>query len=230
MEIIPLHWDSDFFGLRIAKAVVASKEDIAALSRQESDLQSHFDLIYLFSEPGLDIPFDGARLVDSKAVFSANGLSQSAACPAVVRWESQETSESLVSLALVSGKYSRFKTDPQFPAGSYERLYTRWIEQSVNGSIATDVFCYMVEDCPRGLLTLDRHDEKNVIGLVAVDENCQHQGIGTALVKHAISYVHKQQGNRLRVATQLDNGPACRLYSRCGFSLESVTKIWHWWL
>lgn len=230
MEIIPLHWDSGFFGMRIAKAIVASREDIAALSRQEGDLRNHYDLLYLFSEPGLDVPFDGARLVDSKAVFSATDLSQSEACPAVVRWESHETSASLVSLALVSGKYSRFKTDPQFPAGSYERLYTRWIEQSVNGSIATDVFCYMKEDRPCGLLTLDRRDDKSVIGLVAVDENCQHQGIGKALLKHAVSYVHKHQGNRLSVATQLDNEPACRLYSRCGFSLESVTKIWHWWL
>ena len=230
MEIIPLHWDSDFFGLRIAKAVVASKEDIATLSRQESDLQSHFDLIYLFSEPGLDIPLDGARLVDSKAVFSVTDLRQSEACPAVARWESHETSDSLVSLALVSGKYSRFKTDPQFPAGSYERLYTRWIEQSVIGGIATDVFCYMKENRPRGLLTLDRRDDKNVIGLVAVDENSQHQGIGTALIKHAMTYVHKHQGNRLSVATQLGNEPACRLYSRCGFSLVSVTIIRHWWL
>ena len=230
MEIILLPWDSEFFRMRIAKASVASRKDIAALSRQERDLRNHFDLIYLFSEPGLDIPFDGARLVDSKAVFSATDLSQSEACPAVVRWESQEASDSLVSLALISGKYSRFKTDPRFPAGSYERLYTRWIEQSVNGSIATDVFCYMKEGCPRGLLTLDRRDEKNVIGLVAVDENCQHQGIGAALIKHTVTYVHKHQGNRLSVATQLDNEPACRLYSRCGFSLESVTKIWHWWL
>ena len=230
MEIIPLSWDSGFFGMRIAKACVASLEDIVALSRQEGELRNHFDLIYLFSEPGLDIPFDGARLVDSKAVFSATDLSQSEACPAVVCWESRETSDSLVSLALVSGKYSRFKTDPRFPAGSYERLYTRWIEQSVNGSIATDVFCYMKGDCPRGLLTLDRRDDKSVIGLVAVDEDCQHQGIGTALIKHAVTYVHEHQGNRLSVATQLDNEPACRLYSRCGFSLESVTKIWHWWL
>ena len=230
MEIIPLSWDSGFFGMRIAKACVASMEDIAALSRQEGDLRNHFDLIYLFSEPGLDIPFDGARLVDSKAVFSATDLSQSEGCPAVVRWESRETSDSLVSLALVSGKYSRFKTEPRFPAGSYERLYMRWIEQSVNGSIATDVFCYMKGDCPRGLLTLDRRDDKNVIGLVAGDEDCQHQGIGTALIKHAVTYVHEHQGNRLSVATQLDNEPACRLYSRCGFSLESVTKIWHWWL
>lgn len=230
MEIIPLDWDSDFFGLRIGKAIVSSEEDVVALSRWEKDYRYRFDLIYIFSEPVIDIPFDNARLVDRKAVFSIDHLRENEDCPAIVCWISPETTDSLVSLALVSGKYSRFKTDPRLPDGSYERLYTRWIEQSVNKSIATEVFCYMIEGIPRGLLTLDRRTEPSVIGLVAVDEGCQHQGIGTALIRQAVSYVHKHEGERINVATQMDNEPACRLYSRCGFSLESVKKIWHWWL
>lgn len=229
MEIIPLEWDSDFFGLRIAKAVVSSEEDVVALSQHEKDLRNRFDLIYIFTEPVIDIPFRNARLVDRKAVFSADRLREYEDCPAIVRWESSEVTDSLVSLALVSGKYSRFKTDPRLPACSYERLYTRWIEQSVNKSIATEVFCYMMEGSPRGLLTLDRRNEPSVIGLVAVDEGCQHQGIGTALIRQAVSYVHKHEGESISVATQLDNKPACRLYSKCGFLLESVKKIWHWW-
>ena len=230
MEIIPLHWDSDFFGLCIAKAVVASKEDIAALSRQEGVLRNHFDLIYIFSESGLEVPFENARLVDRKAVFTLNALVRYDANPAIMHWEYPIATDALISLALVSGKYSRFQLDKRLPAGSYERLYTRWIEQSVNKVLASEVFCYMVDGVPRGLVTQDFHDGQGVIGLVAVDEDYQHRGIGTALIKHSISYVHEHHGNRLSVATQMDNEPACHLYSGCGFSLESVTKIWHWWL
>ena len=230
MEIIPLHWDSDFFGLRIAKAVVASEEDIVAISRQEGELRNHFDLMYIFSEPSLEMPFEKARLVDKKAVFSLSDFKHSEVNPSITSWDSPIVSDALISLALVSGKYSRFKLDDSFPTGSYERLYTRWIEQSVNKAMATDVFCYMADDAPRGLVTLDFHDGQGVIGLVAVDEDYQHRGIGKALIKHAISYVHELQGERLSVSTQMDNEPACRLYSGCGFSLESVTKIWHWWL
>ena len=230
MEVVPLHWDSDFFGLRIAKAVVASEEDIVALSQQEGDLRNRFDLVYIFSEPGLEMPFETARLVDKKAMFSLSAPKHIESNPAIRSWNSPVATDALISLALVSGKYSRFKLDDSFPARSYERLYTRWIEQSVNKAMATDVFCYMVDDAPRGLATLDFHDGQGVIGLVAVDEDYQHRGIGKALIKHAISYVHELQGERLSVATQMDNEPACRLYSGCGFSLESVTKIWHWWL
>lgn len=230
MEIVPLHWDSDFFGLRIAKAVVASEEDIATLARQKVDLRNHFDLIYVFSGPSLEMPFEKAKLVDKKAVFSLSAPECYEVNPSIMSWGSPIASDALISLALVSGKYSRFKLDESFPAGSYEKLYTRWIEQSVNKAMATDVFCYMADDAPRGLVTLDFHDGQGVIGLVAVDEDYQHRGIGKALIKHAISYVHDLQGERLSVATQMDNEPACRLYLGCGFSLESVTKIWHWWL
>lgn len=229
MEIVPLHWDSDFFGLRIAKVAIASEEDFVALSRQKEELRRHFDLIYVFSELELEMPFENASLVDRKAVYTLTAPKSFVVDSAIKRWESPIASDSLVSLALVSGKYSRFKLDKNFPAGSYERLYTRWIEQSVNKSMATDVFCYMLDDAPRGLVTLDLRGGHGVIGLVAVDEDYRHRGIGTALIRHAISYVHAFHGERLSVATQMDNEPACRLYSGCGFSLESVTKIWHWW-
>ena len=230
MKIVPLQWDSDFFGLRIAKAVVASEEDIVALYRQAELLRNHYELIYIFSEPSLKMPFENARLVDRKAVFSLSTPKHFEVNPAIECWDKSVASDALISLALVSGKYSRFKLDDSFPAGSYERLYTRWIEQSVNKAMATEVFCYIVDDAPRGLLTLDFRDGQGIIGLVAVDEEYQHRGIGKALIGHAVSYVHEHQGVGLSVATQMDNEPACRLYSGCGFLLDSVTKIWHWWL
>ena len=230
MEIVPLHWDSDFFGLRIAKAIVSSEKDVVALSRKEEDLQDRYDLIYIFSEPGLEILFEKARLVDRKAVYSLSTPVHFEVNPAITHWDSPITSDDLISLALVSGKYSRFKLDVSFPTGSYERLYTHWIKQSVNKTIATDVFCYMMDGRPLGLVTLDCRDGRNTIGLVAVDGDYQHHGIGTALVKHAVSYVYEHHGGRLSVTTQLDNKPACRMYIKCGFSLESIKNIWHWWL
>ena len=230
MEIIPLNWDSEFFMLRIAKAVVATYEDITELSKRTEELQALFDLVYVFSEPGLEIPMDNAWLVDKKAIYTIDSPMHYEVDNNIKCWEQLEATESLISLALVSGKYSRFKVDSHFPFGSYERLYTQWINQSVNKSIATEVFCYMIDGDPRGLLTLNRRNGRNIIGLVAVDDDYQHCGIGTALIKYAISFVHGLNGGQISVTTQLDNEPACQLYSKCGFALESVKWIWHWWL
>lgn len=230
MKIFPLPWDSNFFGLHIAKAIVRSEKDVIALSRLEKKLKEHFDLIYIFSAHGLEIPFETAQLVDKKAVFSLSSPEHFEVNPAITRWDSPIASEDLISLALVSGKYSRFKLDERLPVGSYERLYSHWIAQSVNKTIATDVLCYMMDSHPLGFVTLDCRDGRNAIGLVAVDEDHQQHGIGTALVRQAVSYVHDLKGERLSVATQLDNKPACQLYLKCGFSLESVHNILHWWL
>lgn len=230
MEIVPLNWDSDFFGIRIAKATVTSKDDISALARMERKLRGVYDLIYVFSDIDEEIPFNGSFLVDKKAVFSMSVTQHWDTDSAIEKWESERVSEELVSLALTSGEYSRFRIDSLLPVGSFERLYTRWIEQSVNKSIATEVFCYMLDNTPRGLLTLNRADDHSTIGLVAVDMDYQNKGIGTALVRYAISFVYEHNGKGLSVTTQLDNMPACLLYSKCGFTLESITKIWHWWL
>ena len=104
MEIIPLEWDSDFFGLRIAKAVVSSKKDVVTLSQHEEDLRNRFDLVYIFSEPVIDIPFGNARLVDRKAVFTLSAPEHFETNPAITSWDSPEVTDALVSLALVSGK------------------------------------------------------------------------------------------------------------------------------
>ena len=230
MEVFPLDWDSAFFQLRIAKAIVASEGDVKELYEQAGELRNQYDLVYIFSKPDLEIPLEQAVLIDKKAVFSLCNPGFFDINPHILCWEPSQGVESLIPLALVSGKHSRFKLDSSLPAGSYERLYTRWIEQSVNRVMATDVFCYMMDGIPRGLATLDFHDGQGVIGLVAVDDDYQHHGIGKALIRQVISYVHDLKGKRLSVATQIDNEPACRLYSGCGFSLESITKIWHWWL
>ena len=197
---------------------------------RKEELKKLYDLLYIFSNPIFFIPFERAKLVDKKVIFKMDSLRKCNVNLSIKRWLSSDVSEDLVSLALTSGKYSRFRIDPKFTDGSFERLYTKWIEQSVNKTIATDVFCYMIDNCPRGLLTLDLKPGNSVIGLISVDERFHHKGIGTALIQHAISYVYEYGGTSISVATQMDNVAACQFYTKCGFSIESVNSIWHWWL
>lgn len=231
MNVERLLWDSDFFGLRIGRAFVGSIEDSCALSFLKDRLKSDFDLVYVFGNQGFEFSCEGAKLVDQKMVYSLSKYSDSKHDENVIIWDCDKpVTDALLHLALVSGKYSRFKLDNQFPSGGYERLYSRWIEQSVNHSMATEVFCYMVDDTPKGLVTLDLKEGDGTIGLVAISEDYQHRGVGTAMMRHVISYVEKQHCKKLSVATQYDNAPACRLYEKVGFRLESMTNVWHWWL
>ena len=230
MNLIQLPWDSSFFGFRIAKVEVFGQDDIQSLLAREDSLKKQYDLVYIFAEPGLVWPVGKMLLVDKKAVFTMDAISQSDKSGNVRRWPLLYTTDELIQLAMTSGKYSRFKLDGHFAQGSFERLYTHWIEQSVNHTIATDVFSYFEEDLPIGLVTLNFDKENSQIGLVAVNEKYQQKGIGLSMMRFVIDYSYQKQGNHLSVVTQLDNVAACRLYQKCGFSLISVTEVRHWWL
>ena len=231
MEIKKLDWDSVFFGLRIGRADIFSKEESEDLVNLKAKVKEEFDLIYVFAKQGLGFSAANAVLVDEKVVYALSDTSRSELSNNVMLWDkSMGVTEELLHLALASGKYSRFKLDKLFPLGSFERLYSLWIEQSVNHSIASEVFCYMIDNVPRGLVTLNDKNGHGTIGLVAIHEDFQHRGIGSAIMSHVVRYSMKKQIVKLTVATQLDNIPACRMYEKSGFVAESVTDVWHWWL
>jgi len=231
MSVEKLAWDSDFFNLRIGRADIVSKEDRMVLVSKKEALEEDFDLVYVFSSHSLGFPVANAKLMDEKVVYSLLDMSHSKPNQNVTLWDCDKgVTDDILHLALVSGQYSRFKLDDSLPIGSYERLYSRWIEQSVNGILATEVFCYMVDEIPRGLVTLDIKNGIGVIGLVAIHEDFQHRGLGMAMMQHVIHYAWMKQCSKLSVATQLDNIPACRLYEKSGFLVESITDVWHWWL
>lgn len=230
MVISPLSWDSTFFGVRIAKIEISSKEDVIQLASLESKLRPSYDLIYIFSDPNIVVDLENVKLLDKKVIFTLNNTSHFTKHPSVINWDTSQPYDSLIPLALTSGQYSRFKKDENLPLGSFEKLYSYWIKQSVNRVIANEVFCYIIDNEPKGLLTLDVNSEICSIGLLAVDEHFQHQGIGTTLIRHAISHINDLHCKELIVATQFNNKPACNLYSKCGFSVKSIKNIWHWWL
>lgn len=231
MMIEKLQWDSDFFGLRIGRVEISSEEEGDFLVSQIAEVKKEYDLVYVFASHGCELYTANARLVDKKVVYSLTDATRSELCKDVVLWDVDKgVTDELLHLTLVSGEYSRFKLDDGFPQGSYERLYSRWIEQSVNHKMASDVFCYMIDKAPIGLVTLNIKNGIGSIGLVAIHEDYQHRGIGSAMMSHVIRYSVEKQVDKLNVATQLDNIPACRLYKKNGFEVNSVTDIWHWWL
>lgn len=57
----------------------------------------------------------------------------------IVPYTAAAPDSELLSLALNSGEFSRFKLDPLFSAELFEKLYTRWITRSVRKEIAWQV-------------------------------------------------------------------------------------------
>lgn len=226
MKLTDLQWDSAFFGMRISRLDVDESDDVRGFSQ---DVLCKNDLVYIFAKHGIEVNVEGGTLVDRKVIYWKNIAEPATCCCNVKPFEGLVPSEDLYRLSLQSGIYSRFKLDTNFPAGSYERLYCRWIEQSVNGAFADVVLCYYVEEKIEGMVTVSVKDGTGVIGLVAVDSPYRKVGIGSELLRAVDVYLYEHKIYRVEVATQYDNKNARAWYEKNGFAVKEQTDIYHWW-
>ncbi len=126
--------------------------------------------------------------------------------------------------------YSRFKIDPYFRNNEFERLYTEWIEKSVERRLANEVLIYNEGDELLGFITLALREKTGSIGLIAVDENQRGKAIGKKLIRAALAYFKDHKITTVEVVTQKANYAACRFYESCGFKIKSIVNIYHLWI
>lgn len=225
-------WDTDNFGFKTGNLYIAEEIDADVFSKElENAKRCGYKLLYL---KGVDVPkqclSENVRLVDEKVVYSKLNTHRlsSETNSNVVSILGEEMTEGLFGLACLSGKYSRYRLDEKLPLKVFPTLYRLWMERSLNGTVATDVFAYREQGQTLGMLTWKLDGDTVHIGLVATAEKVGRKGIGTALMTSLFQRVG--EGVKISVATQKANVPACLFYEKNGFSVESSTKIYHIWI
>ncbi|MDI9311574.1 MAG: GNAT family N-acetyltransferase [Limnohabitans sp.] len=228
-----LDWDSDFFKKKIAKIDL---QDIELNSTQINRLiaDSSFDLIYCFAQADEgEIPFITSMLhhamwVDGKATYlktvEAKSIDENPFFESV-----RHIDEDLYDLAIQTGVYSRFHVDNNFEQNQYKELYKKWIENSVNRTIADEVIVYKENQKNLALITLGIKNARTDIGLLGVDEHARGKGIASQLLAYAECYAANKNFKEMQVVTQTQNEPACRLYEKYGFYVDSLVNIFHIW-
>lgn len=231
MDIRTLQWDSDFFGLRIGRVDLLSKNDALLLISMQNDLRQKFDLLYVFDINNVGFETVRAKKVDEKVLYRKT-CKPSKCVNEVSFFSGLAPTDDLYRLALISGVYSRFKLDERLPVGSYERLYTRWIENACpcTGSNKQILVYKEKDDLIKGMATFDYSGGLGHIGLVAVLTDMQRKGIGQKLISTLENYLYGKGVTTLEVPTQKNNANACCWYEKNGFAVQSVTPIYHWWL
>lgn len=231
-----LEWDSAFFNLNIGKCNAFSESySIDQIKNVLFQSRKSFDLTYLVLSPQdkeaiAYLETLGYPVMDKKVTFKKT-LTEENYPPAsqIQAYKHDHVDQALLSMTLQSGIYSRFKVDPQFPPNSYERLYTRWIENSVAKANADFVFVDQENDQLSGFITLAFHKDYSDIGLFAVDQQHRGKGIGSRLIDH-VFHMSKLNGMKaVCVVTQLNNEVACRVYEKKGFLVERIEYIYHIW-
>jgi dTDP-4-amino-4,6-dideoxy-D-galactose acyltransferase len=234
-----LEWDSQFFGVRIARvngahmdaarraAVKAwaqeqniacvyfladSTDPVTVRTTEEGDFRLQDVRITL----GLARPADPAPLTETPAIRPARAAD----------------ADILRETARHAYIHSRFYNDPHFTEEQCASLYDVWLTRSITDpTYADQTFVADVNGEPAGYIALhlNRSIKQGTIGLVGVAETARGQAFGQILVQHALSWFWDQGMESAQVTTQGRNIGGQRLYQRCGFLTQSLFLWYHWW-
>lgn len=230
-----LVWDSNFFGLKTGRVGCQGGKD-ASLALAEARRKS-YKLVYAFSQEQL-----GQALLDEFSGIDVDGQvthSKSAHdCELLKKREHAmddffqifDTSPALQELALYSGIFSRFRLDANLPPGSFERMYEKWLLNSLRDTKNSCVYVKGSTLEPLGLVTASWESDSCNIGLLAVHPTFQGQGIGNGLLQLIEEESSKRGATSIGVTTQLSNHNARRLYEKRGYEERKIRYIshFHW--
>ena len=232
-----LPWDSNFFGFDVGICHVKEANTESVVSMLSAMRKDGMKLAYLSSPFKLDIDFSfltdiGGQLVDVKTTYqkSLQSLRNDRSYNEVKAFEGKVPSEKLVSLSIQSGAFSRFKIDENISNKKFKELYSLMIANSVNKSIAHDVFIYEEDNEITGVVTIKYEGEVGKIGIIAVDTDQRGKGIGKKLMESSEFYLWSNQCLQVEVITQDSNRLACKFYESCGYQIKSVEYFYHFWL
>lgn len=234
-NLLPMPWDSDFFGFKIGKIDKFNLSDLVFESNLNVARNLNYDLIYVFDYVNKEIESNviesfNLSLVDTKILFGRI-LDKEESVPYIESASKVNTADlaDLYNLALESGQYSRYKTDSMLNS-KFEKFYKTWVDNSLSGTLADDVFLYKINSKIVGFVTLKYQNESCNIGLIAVNRDFRGNRIGEKLMQKCFFEGRKKGCNIITVATQYENSGACRFYERLGLKIKESNKIYHSWI
>lgn len=226
-----LEWDSEFFGLRIARVEGDRLEPAAAAEVLGWCRDRGIDCLYLQADCGdaatIATAGDaGFRLADVRVVLE-RPPGPSGREVRVRPW-AEEDIPALRDLAGRSHLGTRFYRDGRFPRERCRALYETWIERSCRGW-AQMVMVGGAPGKPAGYVTGHLEGGEGRIGLLAVEPREQGNGLSSELMEAALDWFASRGASRVSVATQAANIPALRFYQKIGFLASSVSLWYHLW-
>lgn len=237
MDYQLLEWDTNFFGMKVARITDPSLS-IEKLASTLTELRRNgFTFIYWPAnreQNQHDIAKLGGLLVDLKTTFmielSSSTMDDSMSTDIVRPYSVSMQLKDLEALAVQSGQFSRFATDSRLPREKFIMLYKTWINRSLRQEIAKEVLVIEEGGHAVGMVTLTEKEGRGNIGLIAVDASSRGKKYGETLVRAAQKWFVKNGYKIGQVVTQGKNISACNLYIKCGYSVEKVEYYYHFWL
>lgn len=216
--ITALPFDSSLFGYAVGKYLA----DEGWSEPEFLEAAKSYKLVYLFSDEALDFSSSQIFPVDIRLTFFKNLKRLNTNTQEIYPYSGALT-ESLLNLALESGVYSRFHTDPRFINQEFEKLYQLWIEKALAQQEV------LIAEDQAGFVTCAVSEDNAQIGLIAVQKGQRGKGWGKKLIQTAENLAILKGAQAMTIGTQASNLPASALYHSIGYQVVQRQFIYHYW-
>lgn len=238
-------WDTAHFGKTIAKlegwtvdTIVDFKTRIQFLEKVKKAATDAGVKLIFARVPLADVysvqAFEkvGAKLTDILLTFNSripNNLGEEHSWPKIESATKRDIS-AIESVAREVFTVDHFHADQQLDAKKSSEVFSKWVSNAFaqcperllvarkSGTPVGFILC--------GVQKLLPGYDVGLIDLVGVDSQMQGQGIGTALVFHALRWFTPRVGS-VYVGTQAANSRALRLYQKCNFRHVFAEATFH---
>lgn len=228
-----LQWDTEYFGVRAAKAILHEPVNLGEWNNCKSLFQE-YDFVTIEnrnSEPEntrIICKDTSAYLVDVNVQFSKKINKESAKKQRCIEiCHAMQLNPEIVKLA--EFQYSRFIDDSECARRGGASVYRHWVMNSFEKSNKYFALSRSHDSKINGFILYSYKDNTCIIELISVANNEKNKGIGSILFK-GLEYEIVQKGYYdIRVGTQLRNIPAINFYHKVGCRMTGCHQIFHLW-
>jgi dTDP-4-amino-4,6-dideoxy-D-galactose acyltransferase len=233
-----LNWDSEFFKMNIGKLEIYNDNDFDFDEfKKQADIDD-YDLIYILK---FDSIFSKSNICKSQIRFMDIMVQMSMPFEPDICSSSKYEFRNILnnkellecySIAEQIAFVSRFNKEPAIGPELTKKLYRKWIDNTMNGSISDGMFLEKINNKIVGIHTI-KNDIINRIGycsLIGVDNNTKHLGIGKKLWEQSFSYWKNEKIiSKIIVPISFQNKASLNFHLKIGFNkIENIKYIYHY--
>ena len=227
-----LKWDTDFFGVNCAKAILHKP-----LTFDEwKELKENFeDYQFVAIENSNSEPINAQLIGKSTEAFLADvsiqfkkKLEFSYEMPVNISiHRALEKIEQITEIA--EFQFSKFVEDPELAKRGGNHVYHQWLINAFGKSDKYFALSKNENGKVNGFLLYSYSNDTCVVELISVVKSSTQGGIGTTLFK-AVEYTAYQRGiTEIRVGTQIRNIGAINFYQKMGCKQIGCHQVFHLW-
>lgn len=235
MKIEQLNWDSEFFGIKIGRVIIADKINFDPIKFTEQVIEERFELVYVFSLnkilPDSKIKMANIELMDIMLTMSKKFNSHGDFRYELRTELLEEELNDCYNIAEEISVVSRFYREEKIGPIKTKKFYRKWIDNALNQSFSDGLFLSKVNQNISGVHMV-KTDEVNGIGhcsIIGVRADYKGQGIGKNLWEQAYNYWTDKNIHKCIVPFSIQNIDSFNFHLKIGFDkIEEIKYIYHY--